>query len=57
MLGNYTWGRSIDYASFSSVSGNNAGPDPFNIRNRKREAGTLQQHAGCAHICEWAHAG
>jgi hypothetical protein len=35
VLGNYTWGRSIDYASFSSVSGNNAGPDPFNIRNAR----------------------
>ncbi|HTM47322.1 MAG TPA: carboxypeptidase regulatory-like domain-containing protein [Bryobacteraceae bacterium] len=35
VLGNYTWGRSIDYASFSSVSGNNAGPDPFNLRNAR----------------------
>ena len=33
VLANYTWGNSIDYASFSSVSGNNAGPDPFNSRN------------------------
>ena len=35
VLGNYTWGRSIDYASFSSVSGNNGGPDPFNLRNTR----------------------
>ncbi|MBI3208267.1 MAG: TonB-dependent receptor [Candidatus Solibacter usitatus] len=35
VLANYTWGRSIDYASFSSVSGNNGGPDPFNVRNAR----------------------
>ncbi|MEO7650351.1 MAG: hypothetical protein ABIZ80_07770, partial [Bryobacteraceae bacterium] len=35
VLANYTWAKSIDYASFSSVSGNNAGPDPFNTRNAR----------------------
>src|SRR5262249_59688017 len=35
VLGNYTWGRSIDYASFSSVSGNNGGPHPLYLRNTR----------------------
>ena len=35
LLANYTWAKSIDYASFSSVSGNNGGPDPFDLRNSR----------------------
>jgi len=35
VLANYTWAKSIDYASFSSVSGNNAGPDPLNTRTAR----------------------
>ncbi len=35
VLANYTWGKSIDYASFGSIEGNQTGPDPFNLRNNR----------------------
>src|SRR5262249_56138005 len=35
ILGNYTWSKSVDYSSFGSVEGNQAGPDPFNVRNNR----------------------
>src|SRR5260370_39722281 len=41
VLGNYTWGRSIEYASFSSVSGNNGRPDPLELRNAHGRTNTL----------------
>jgi outer membrane receptor protein involved in Fe transport len=35
ILANYTISKSIDYGSFASIEGNQAGPDPFNMRNNR----------------------
>lgn len=35
VLANYTWAKSIDYASFGSIEGNQTGPDPTNVRNNR----------------------
>jgi len=35
ILANYTWAKSIDYASYGSLEGNQTGPDPLNIRNNR----------------------
>jgi hypothetical protein len=35
VLANYTWAKSIDYASFGSIEGNQTGPDPLNVRNNR----------------------
>lgn len=35
LLANYTWAKSLDYASFGSIEGNQTGPDPFSLRNNR----------------------
>ena len=35
VLANYTYAKSIDYGSFASLETNQAGPDPFNLRNNR----------------------
>ena len=32
---NYTWSKSIDIASYATIEGNSAGPDPFNFNNNR----------------------
>jgi hypothetical protein len=35
LLANYTYSKSIDIASYASIEGNSAGPDPFNFNNNR----------------------
>lgn len=35
VLANYTWSKSIDNASYGSIEGNTAGPNPFNLRDNR----------------------
>jgi hypothetical protein len=35
MLLNYTYSKAIDMGSYASIEGNQAGPDPFNLRNNR----------------------
>ncbi|MBM3740619.1 MAG: TonB-dependent receptor [Acidobacteria bacterium] len=35
VLANYTWAKSLDYASYGSIEGNQTGPDPLNLRNNR----------------------
>lgn len=35
ILGNYTYSKSIDVASYGSIEGNTGGPDPFNLHNNR----------------------
>jgi hypothetical protein len=35
VLANYTWSKSTDIASYATIEGNSAGPDPFNFNNNR----------------------